>query len=393
MKILFTIYNLKNVGGAEASTYFLAKGLKNIGHEVIIASTGKYPKIKTYVFKKYRKIPSFSLQKHYLSNFLSKIITKEKIDIVHAQDRLTTVGAITAAKDNKIPVVVHFRDYWFVCPKSTCLMPSYKECSVCSLRKIIKCVPKKRLLWEIYKLYLIKSSWNLLKKANVKIAISNVIKNKLKLIGITKSIKVISNPIDLDLFIKANRKKIRKKYNLNGVVITFIGSIAYYKGVSILMKLIPKILKEKRNVYFLIVGDGPLKNQFVDFIKSKNLKNVIFTGKIPYKQVPNIYAASDILLFPSILQEPFGRIAIEAMAASKPIIASNVGGIKDIINHGKTGYLVDPFDLKKWKEYLHYLINNEKLRKKMGEKGYKLAKKKYDTNIIAKKIFNIYKKL
>lgn len=389
MKILITNYYPPEKGGAQISTYLLAKKLKEMGIEIIIASTGKYKKIKTYCFKKFRLWP-FIFQEQYFKTFLSKIIKKEKINIIHCQERLTTIGALLAGKTNKVPVIIHFRDYWFACPKSTCLTPDFKECTVCSYKKILKCF-KYRSLWNIYKWHVIKSSWKLLNSADKKIAISNAVKRKLHICGI-KNILVIPNPIDLENF-KPNKEKIKEikeKYDLQSPVILYVGALEYNKGILHLLKLFAKD-STLRRTDFLIVGNGTLRKNCEKIVKKEKLKNVRFVGKVPFEEISNFYAVSDIVVVPSIWQEPFGRVVLEAMAMGKPVVASNVGGIPDFLTN-ENGFLVEPLNDEMWIKCLNILISDKKLREKMGKKGKKLSKN-FDTKVIAKKIINLYKEV
>ena len=389
MKVLITNYHPINIGGAQASTYLIAKSLEKTGKfDVRIASTGDYGDIKTYDLKKFKLLP-FSLQNQYLQKFLSKIIKEEKIDLIHPQERLTTVGGILAAKKNNIPSVVHFRDYWFACPESSCLMPSYEECKICSYRKILEC-SKNRIPWNIYKWSVIKSYWKLLNEADAKIAISDAVKRKLEICGIYEA-KVIPNPINLRTFQEIHEEKVKKieeNYNLNHPIILYVGILMYHKGIINILHAISRD-EMLRNVNFLIVGDGKLKEKCKNYISHHALKNVKLVGRVPFSDIPAFYSVSDIVVFPSIWQEPFGRVAIEAMAAGKPVVASNVGGIPDIIEHGKTGYLVNPFDLETWKNSIIKLIENENLRESIGKEGKKVARK-YDANSVVKEITKIY---
>lgn len=376
MKILFTVYAPFGYGGAEISMMLLAEGLKKRGHEIIIASTGNYSGFKTYKFKRFRKVPLFYIHNLYLSRFLSKIIKKEGIDVIHAHDRSTSPGAIIAAKICGIKSVTHFRDYWFVCPKSSCLMSNFKECYHCNLRGLIKCSSLLRLPWNLYKYFYLKSIRTLLKQSDVKIAISSVISERLNSCGIKNSV-IIPNPLIVENI---------KNYKHRGIIISFIGSLDYHKGIMNILK----VIKEIREVSFLIVGRGPLEGAIKRFIKDNSMNNVDVLGYIPYDKIKEIYSKSDIVVFPSVWQEPFGRIAIEAMSFGKPVIGSNIGGIKNIIVDGKTGFLVDPFDFKGWKDKINLLVKDKNLRLKLGREGKKRALKNYNIDIIAKKIEGIY---
>uniref|UniRef100_A0A7C5V0B9 Glycosyltransferase family 1 protein n=1 Tax=Caldicellulosiruptor owensensis TaxID=55205 RepID=A0A7C5V0B9_9FIRM len=389
MKVLFTIYNQKDTGGSEISTNILAKELKKAGIEVIIASTGDY-EVKTYKFLKFNPwMQPFTAQETYLSRFLNNIIKSENIDLVHAQDRLTTIGAIKAAKENNIPVIVHFRDYWFLCPESTLIMKNSRSCNGCSFRNLLSCGGN--IPWNAYKyLTLLKRVSNYLRFANLKIAVSSAVKEALHRMGI-EDIKILPNPVNIKTFEEADCATIRDKYGIaDKLVISFFGSLDYHKGIIQFIDVAKEINNEFNNIIFMIVGDGKLMRYCVNYTRKSKI-NAIFTGKVQSKDIPKYYKASEIVVFPSIWKEPFGRVAIEAMAAGKPVIASNRGGIKDIVIDGKTGFLVDPLKTNgEFKEKLIALIEDSKLRNKMGRYGLCVAKKKFSTEIVIKNLMEIY---
>lgn len=386
MNILFTTYFGEGKGGAELSMKNFASGLKANGNNVIIASTKNYEDFKCVRFKGYRKVPSFGAQNAYLSNFLTKIIKKHKIEIVHTNDRLTSIPAILAAKKCKVPVIVHFRDYWFACPISSCLTPNLNNHDICSFNKLIHCSSIKNLPWQLYKLKTIKSYWKILNKADAKIAISNCIKEKLSICNVGNVI-VLPNTVNLNEFSNAKPNKIREKLPKDAIMLSFFGQLSYSKGITNLLDVMIKLVKSNPKLYFCIAGDGELKSKIQD--KIKGLEGRIFlTGHINYKEIPSFYAASDIILIPSIWQEPFGRIAIEAMASGKPVIASSIGGLKDIVINGKTGLLADPYDSKDWEAKITGLTMNQELRKKMS-----LASKREAANYSIEQITNGLEKI
>ena len=124
---------------------------------------------------------------------------------------------------------------------------------------------------------------------------------------------------------------------------------------------------------------------------AKNLK-VKFVGKVSNKEVVDFYNASDIVIVPS-LEEPFGRVVIEAMACKKPVIGTNVGGIPEIIVDKQTGFLIPPKNPEYLEKSILTLIENKKLRRSMGKEGYKRVLNKFTVEKSFKKIETIFKKL
>ncbi len=389
MKVLFVNYFGEGKGGAEVSLKTLATGIRAKGHNVVIASTGNYEGFNCLRFKGYRRIPSFAIHNMYLSRFLEKAIKEKKIDIIHANDRLTTVPAILAAKKCKIPVVVHFRDYWYACPISVCLTPKLKNCDVCSVHQIVHCSSLLRLPWNLYKLKKIKGYWKILNSADAKIAISHFAKEKLSHCGIG-DVKVIPNPVDNRRFSEAKAHKLRTKLPKGAILLSFIGHLTYIKGIENIMEVVMALMKEYPKLYFAIVGDGEQKPLLEQKIKECKLENRIFLlGRLSYSEIPSLYVASDLVLVPSLMQETFGRSAIEAMAAGKAVIASPMGGLKDVILEGKTGFLADAFAQEDWKKKIQTLINNKEMLSKMGQRGRSEAMN-YSIEKVAKRVDAVY---
>jgi len=379
MRILFTTYSGLGKGGAEVSMTLLAEGLRERRHEVTIASSGDYEKgIK---FKEFRKIPFYSYHNKYLEGVFSKIVKDRGIEIIHAQDRLTSIAAIRTAKRFKIPVVVHFRDYWFCCPRSSCLAPDLSEYEKCSYSLILRKFPIKRWAWDMRKWKYLKSTWKELEKADLKLCNGSVVKRRLEGCGVKNNVKVLPILRDFSKETGGDGKRIKEKFNLKDIVISFIGSLNYHKGIMNMMKIMPEILKDK--VSFLVVGDGPLFNE----IKNRNIPNVVLTGRLDKEEVKDVYAASDIVLLPSVWQEPLSGILLEAGANEKVVVSSNTGGSPDILDEK---FMLDPLDLEAWKERIIELIENKSLRERLGKEWGEIAREKYDAKVIAERVEKEY---
>ena len=392
MKILITIYHSLGYGGAEVSTRYLAEALKSKGHQAVISSSQSYSGLDTRLFKEFDKKP-FSLQERYLKKFLIKIIKEEDINIVHAQDRLTSIAAVKAAKECKIPVIVHFRDFWPECPRSSCMAPDGYIYDICSYKIILKHFPIGRWLSDFYKWNYLKKSWKTIEEADVKIVSSEMEKNKLKSCNIQKNVNVIPIFRDPKTFEKINEKDFKNKFKLKQITLLYIGSFFYTKGIPFLIKLMPEILKENKNVSFLLAGDGPMLKDVESLIKKENLQEqIILAGRIDYKDVPKAYKISDIVIIPTAWEEPFTGVPLEAGASRKTFIANKVGAIVEL--KGKDfAFLVEKDNLQEWKEKINKLIENKKLRDKMGDNAYNMFIKNYSSNIVINKILDLYNTL
>jgi len=397
MKVLIVCYHPPSKGGLGINTYLIAQGLKNAGIDVCVASTENYPGLKTHIFKKYGKSPFFSFNEKYLCSFLIKIIKKQKIDLIHVHDRLTSLGALKAGKKIEKPVIVHFLDYWFACPKGHLLTKDLSECSGIQLSRCLKCILGKGFLWNFYKyFFLIKKAQKKLDQAQVKIVESEQVKQILMVNKIKRNIFVVPDPVKNDFFkslSEQEKHEVKEKYDLKQKVVSYFGELTVHKGVFNLMQIIKNISDNglDKNTSFLIAGWGDLEKYCQNFIKENKLKNVILTY-VDKQEIKKLYAVSDVVLIPSICQDPFPRVAQEAMAQAKPIIGSDMGGLKGLIEHNKTGFLLKPSDLRVWEKTILDLLNNPDLKEKMGENAKEKAQE-FKQELVIQKIVKIYHKV
>jgi glycosyltransferase involved in cell wall biosynthesis len=375
MNILITSCRGLGYGGAEISIMQFAQELQKRGHNVIIASPEKYPELKTELFKFVEKYP-YQIQHVYLKNFFKKIIQKYSIQIVTSQDRVTTIPAIQAAKDLSIPIVVQFRDYWFACPKSTCLKPDNSECKYCDWSSLRSCSYGKRFFIDLYKSQYLKKYWSIIDTADLKLVASTSLKNKLANCGILNNVQLILHPRKLDEFENVeNVQEFKNQFKLRKIVVGFIGvAFTQSKGVLQPFDYLPEILRTHKDVSFLMVGDGPLVSQIKEIITKEHIEDqVVLTGRVPFAKIPTCYAACDIVLIPHLWEEPFGAILLEAAASGKATITSEKGGPADV--RDDFGYVISPYDTNLWKEKLLFLIENASERERIGKLSKENIKK------------------
>jgi glycosyltransferase involved in cell wall biosynthesis len=178
------------------------------------------------------------------------------------------------------------------------------------------------------------------------ITVSEALKTEIMLWeGINEeNIRVIYNGIPIDTFQKEKSPYLKLKLGLNPIhpVVGTIARLAPQKGVSFFIQAAFFIAQLVDDVQFLVVGDGPLKFQLLEEAERLGLQErMIFTGFYP--DISHIYPLIDVFVVPS-LSEGLSITTIEAMAAERPIIASDTGGLPELISHHRTGLLVPPGD-------------------------------------------------
>ncbi len=162
-------------------------------------------------------------------------------------------------------------------------------------------------------------------------------------------------------------------------------------GVKYLIESAPIVLKQHK-ARFIIIGEGPEKQKLIRKAKNLGLKigeNILFLGSIPHEKIPNYMAAADIVAVPSIV-EATSVLVMEAMAMEKPVIATNISGIREIAEHLTTSYLAEPRNPKALAEGIITLLEDKTLSKKIAKKAKEKARKEFSWEKIAKKTLNLY---
>ena len=181
------------------------------------------------------------------------------------------------------------------------------------------------------------------------------------------------------------------------IQILSIGYLIERKGFQYLIKSIKEVLKIQDNVKLKIVGTGPLENQIKNQIKELKLeRDVEIMGNVSDEELLNLYNSSDIFVLSSIVDsqgntEGLGVVLLEAMACKLPVIASNIGGIPDIVHDNVNGILVPQKNVLELSKAINELINNEEFRKSMALNGYEMVKGHFSWEQIAKDYIEIYK--
>lgn len=398
MKILIIHPNFSSEGakGSEIiaqDTYLL---LKNSGHDVYYFATDKKPYLENASWTKYfpKYMPRFSPKWWWnfeAENNLSKMLDDVKPELVHIHiTGQLSYSVFKPVFERKIPIVMTVHDTGLLCPVGHGW--DNKTNSVCSKCKGLNTFPciinnciktKKRLssfnmaMWS-----LINKLTGYNKQINRFITPSKALADYIQCKDIPSSkIEIIPNFLNNNFLNQIH-------FSNNQDYFLYVGTLADYKGVNILLKAIKELPKE---IPFKIIGSGFEENKYKNFAKEKNLNNVEFLGNLDRKQIIKYYSNCISLIVPSNCFETFGMITSEAFACSRPVIASNIGGISEIVEHNKNGFLFEPSNVEQLKEYILKYWNNKNMALLHGQNGYELVQRNYLEKQYLEKIENIYK--
>jgi rhamnosyl/mannosyltransferase len=213
--------------------------------------------------------------------------------------------------------------------------------------------------------------------------------------GLGKSIAVIPNGVDLKKFNPCvDGHEVRKRFDIpeGAKVVLFVGRLVPFKGLEYLFEGVSKMLGEREDLVLMIVGEGELKGKLMDLARRMGIdRNVVFTGRVSESLLPHCYGASDLFVLPSVgSPESFGIVLIEAFASGKPVIATCLAGVNEVIRPGVTGLIVPPKDSEALACAIRTLVSNNELRREMGRRARLLAEEKYDWNRIVNRYLEVY---
>jgi glycosyltransferase involved in cell wall biosynthesis len=207
-------------------------------------------------------------------------------------------------------------------------------------------------------------------------------------------VSYIPNPVDASLFMPRNKENAKRYLGLdsNKRYILFVGRLLNdHKGITYLIDAFNEVAEIYDDINLLIVGEGPDEKYLMNYCTIKKIRNITFTGWVKSRRdLSYFYNASEFFVCPSII-EAFGLVNLEAMASGIPVIGTNVGGIRDIITDGKTGFLVQPKNSKALFEKMLILLEDKKLFELMSKASRKRIENCFSCDIIGNKLYNVFK--
>ncbi|MFX1520239.1 MAG: glycosyltransferase family 4 protein [Promethearchaeota archaeon] len=367
------------VGGVENHVRFLTKNLTKAGHEVHIVVRnlrlkGMTPqKIEKEFMKSVTitRLGPASIFENDVGRVLYaalsslKVIKDESFDIIHAHSFTATIPALLGKHVLKIPTILtmhtsHFRKWY----------------------SITKRVLRSEIYSAIERKTLFNNRFDRIITVN-----KSLIETAMKL-GVSKDkLTYIPNAIELEEF---------DSYNLDvnassqEKTVLFVGRLTPVKGLHILLRAISLVLDKSKHYKFLIVGEGPLKDDLTKYIYKKNLQeHVYLLGVQTGQDLIRLYKTSNVVVLSSYA-EGCPVSVLEAWGAGLPVVATSAGGTKEIVEHRKNGLLVPAGDPKALAKGLIKILTDEELARLLGANGRALVEKEYNWKIMVKKILAVY---
>jgi len=365
MKILLITTHL-NIGGIGTYTVSLARALKKKGNEVFVASSGGVlvPELTAGGVShiKINMLTKSELSPKVLGSIfgLRKVVKKMNIGVIHAQTRVTQVIGFFVSKLCRKAFVTTCHGF-FRPNAGRWMLPAWGD-RVIAISDAVK--------------------EHLVKDFHVRNDRISLIYNGVNTMKFLRDFSKEEKDALKDKF------GIRKDHSIIGT----IGRFTPDKGQDVLLRALFEILKQKPDVQLVFVGDGRGRFEIIDMAQRLGLtENVIFI-KSQINTV-NILSVMDVFMFTPKRKEGLGLALLEALAAGKPAVATNVGGISSIIKDGVNGFLVEPSRHNLLVEPTVRLLKDKALYEKMSQTGREMVIQKFSIDGMVDKVEKLYKEV
>jgi Glycosyltransferase len=214
-----------------------------------------------------------------------------------------------------------------------------------------------------------------------------------------EKLEVIHNGVKPDMLSREPNpdalEKLRREFSIRSgeKVILTVARLVPGKGQDAVIKALPKVVKEYNQVKYLIVGEGGHERELKDLADRERVRSkVVFAGPVSHNGVTNFYDLCDLFIMPNktIKEkeniEGLPNVILEAASREKPIIAGTPGGGKEVVQHGKTGYIVDGENIDEIAEYVLDLLKNDEKSRVFGT----LGRRRIEENFTEEKMINRY---
>lgn len=351
MKILIinTFYYPNMIGGTENSVKILAENLAKIGNEVAIYSVdGEKNKkieiinnVKIYRYKKSKNNKLVKKIKGINNNSIKKqikeVIEDFKPDIIHTNNlfEISNIVWKIAKKEYDIPIIHTLRDYWMLYP----------------------IVSKEKLSKILFQPFMKERT----KYVDIVTAPSKYTLNKFIQAGYFKSSvkECVYNAVDIDIEETKTIIEKRKKIDNEKIRFMYVGMLSENKGIRNLLEAFSRM--EDDNISLHIYGQGELENLVINS-EEQDIR-IKYHGQLNTEELKEEWKKNDVLIVPSIWEEPFGRVVIEANQYGLPVIGTNRAGILETINNINTGITYQYDSIEELMKAIIYFENRENIKK------------------------------
>ncbi|HEX9888863.1 MAG TPA: glycosyltransferase family 4 protein [Nitriliruptorales bacterium] len=201
------------------------------------------------------------------------------------------------------------------------------------------------------------------------------------------SFRVIPNGVEVARF--ASAEAIPQLVRDGAPTLLFVGRMEPRKGLDTLVRAFVSLKASRPTIRLLVIGEGPERDRCQALLPARLRSDVLFLGRVDQEDLPRFYASADLFVSPALGGESFGIVLLEAMAAGKAVVASDIPGYRTVLRDNVEGRLTAPGDHRELARTLDTLLDNAALREAMGREGARRAQA-YDWDVVTTRIRDVY---
>lgn len=301
-----------------------------------------------------------------------------KADLWHVQGLGMVMPVWRAVQQRKLPWLATLRDYRAMCPLATCLQEKRLPPIACSERMYRDCAREYLRLYDqdlgakARWYYFLRRDWEwqthrrqikALGEADAIVFVSEAVRKIYRAGGLEGRNPVVVHNLPAPLGEAAAPDEMRSRFKLNGPILLFVGRWSVGKGAKEMAEAWSSIYQAHPEAHLVIVGRRESKAEPFP------PENVVFTGQLDHAEVMGLMQAAYAVLLPSRWPEPYSRVALEAMAAGKPIVATVAGGNEELVRDEETGFLTPGHDPPAYALRVNNLLDNPEMAQRFGQNG------------------------
>jgi len=204
---------------------------------------------------------------------------------------------------------------------------------------------------------------------------------------------VIPCGVDTRRFSPEGPRRLRSALGGDAIVL-YVGRLVYRKGVHYLVDSMEEVRRECGDVKLVVAGDGPMAGHLRERVRELGLSGaVVFLGRVSEEELPDVYRSADLLVMPSLYGESLGIVALEGMASQLPVVASPVGGLREVVADGVTGLLLRGLSPSAIASAVARLLSRPDLMDRMGREGRRVAEERYSWEVVLPKVERVYEEV
>ena len=294
---------------------------------------------------------------------LRRAIASFRPDVIHVRMFLSQLSPLILPVLRDTPAMLHVVNYQLICPLNTKLLPDGGTCThragaVCRQEGCVSALGHARFAAQ-------RAMWDAWRDAiDVVVANSRWTAARLTADGIP-----VEDTLSYGIVPRGPRPPLAPR-----PTVAFVGRLFPKKGVDVLLRAFARVREAVPDALLRVVGDGPARSALDALSRSLGIAEAVeMLGFVPNPRVPSAVGDAWVQAVPSLWEEPFGIVTVEAMMRGTALVASNTGGPSEVVRHGETGLLVPPGNVDALAAALIALVGDRELARRLGARGYEVA--------------------